>query len=91
MINKPLEMRRILSRNLREQRKKLEYSQEKLAEISGLSVQTINNIEGGRKWLSDKTLTKLFLALDVDCHQILTPEFIAQKKLSEALLNNCLD
>jgi len=80
MDNKPLEIRRILSKNLKEQRKKLGYSQERFAEISGLSIQTINDIEGGRKWISDKTITKLSAALHIDCYQLLIPDFASQNK-----------
>jgi len=75
-----LEIRRILSKNLKEQRKKQGFSQEKLAEISGLSVQTINDIEGGRKWVSDKTITKLSLALEIECYQLLVPDITDQNK-----------
>ena len=34
-------------------------TQEKLAEETGLSAQTINDIEGCRTWVSDKSLVKL--------------------------------
>ena len=80
MDSKLLEIRMILSRNLKEQRKKLGYSQEKFAEISGLSVQTINDIEGGRKWVSDKTITKLSAALHIECYQLLIPDFASQNQ-----------
>ena len=80
MTKKILEIRRILSKNLKEQRVKLGYSQERLAEVTGLSIQTINDIEGGRKWLSDKTITKLSAALHVECYQLLIPEFASQNK-----------
>jgi len=78
MSNKLPEIRRILSRNLKEQRKMSGYSQEKMAEISGLSIQTINDIEGGRKWISDKTITKLAAALNIECYQLLLPDFSAK-------------
>ena len=80
MDSKPLEIRQILSKNLKEQRKKLGYSQERFAEISGLSVQTINDIEGGRKWVSDKTITKLSAALHIECYQLLRPDFASHNK-----------
>jgi len=80
MTYKIIEIRRVLSKNLKEQRKKQGYSQEKLAEISGLSVQTVNDIEGGRKWVSDKTITKLSAALDLECFQLLIPDIIPNKK-----------
>ena len=40
-------------------RKRLSLTQEKLAEKSGLSAQTINDIEGCRTWVSDKSLVKI--------------------------------
>lgn len=80
MATKLPEIRGILSRNLKEQRKKIGYSQEKLAEVSGLSVQTINDIEGGRKWVSDKTITKLSTTLNIECYQLLMPDYVIQNK-----------
>ena len=90
MTKKPLEIRGILAKNLKEQRKKLGFSQEKFAEISGLSVQTINDIEGGRKWLSDKTITKLSNALHIECYQLLIPEFRSQNKKDTNLTKHIL-
>ena len=80
MINKPLEIRTILAKNLKERRKKSGLSQEKFAEISGLSIQTINDIEGGRKWVSDKTITKLSSALNIECYQLLLPKLANRHK-----------
>jgi transcriptional regulator with XRE-family HTH domain len=80
MTNSPLEIRSILAKNLKEQRKKMGLSQEKFAEISGLSIQTINDIEGGRKWVSDKTMTKLSTTLNLECYQLLLPKLAIQRK-----------
>jgi len=80
MINNPPEIRSILAKNLKEQRNKLGLSQEKFAEISGLSIQTINDIEGCRKWVSDKTMTKLSLALNLECYQLLLPKLTIKRK-----------
>jgi len=74
------EIRSILAKNLKEQRKKMGLSQERFAEISGLSIQTINDIEGGRKWVSDKTMTKLSTALNLECYQLLLPKLETQPK-----------
>jgi len=80
MINNLPEIRSILAKNLKEQRNKLGLSQEKFAEISGLSIQTINDIEGCRKWVSDKTITKLSLALNLECYQLLLPKLTIKRK-----------
>jgi len=80
MTNRPPEIRSILANNLKEQRNKMGLSQEKFAEISGLSIQTINDIEGCRKWISDKTITKLSKALNLDCYQLLMPKLTIKRK-----------
>jgi transcriptional regulator with XRE-family HTH domain len=80
MPDEPPEIRSILAKNLKEQRKKMGLSQERFAEISGLSIQTINDIEGCRKWVSDKTITKLSTALNLECYQLLLPRLEIQRK-----------
>ncbi|MDR0554270.1 MAG: helix-turn-helix transcriptional regulator [Treponema sp.] len=66
-------IRRTLAGNIRKYRKNLGYSQEKLAEKAGLSAQTLNDIEGCRRWVSAMTMTKLAKALHVDEYQLLMP------------------
>jgi len=77
---KPLEIRENLAKNLKERRKKLGISQEKLAEMTNLSVQTIHDIEGCRKWVSDKTITSISIALDIEAYQLLIPNYCSQEK-----------
>jgi len=67
----PEKLREILSNNIKKERKKLGLTQEKLAEIAGLSSQTINDIEGCRMWVSDKTMTKLANVLHIEAYQLL--------------------
>jgi transcriptional regulator with XRE-family HTH domain len=64
----------VFARNVKNYRTILQYSQEKLAEKTGLSVQTIKDIEGCRRWVSDNTLTKLAKALKIAEFQLLLPE-----------------
>jgi transcriptional regulator with XRE-family HTH domain len=73
MKEKEPELRRILAANLKEQRKLLGLSQEKLAEMAGLSWQTINSIECHRTWVSDKTLESLADSLGIETFQLLLP------------------
>ena len=58
-----LDLRRILSKNIKDKRKLFALTQENLAEKTGLSAQTINDIEGCRTWVSDNTLVKIADAL----------------------------
>jgi transcriptional regulator with XRE-family HTH domain len=67
-------LREILSCNIKRERKKLGLTQEKLAEYADLSCQTVNDIEGCRMWVSDKTMSKLAGALHVEAYQLLVSE-----------------
>ena len=67
-------IRRILARNIKKYRKNMGYSQERLAEKAHLSAQTLNDIEGCRRWVSAATLTKLAKVLHVDEYELLKPE-----------------
>ena len=69
-------IRMVFARNVKEYRIALHYSQEKLAEKTGLSVQTIKDIEACRRWISDNSLTKLSKALKIAEFQLLLPEKI---------------
>jgi transcriptional regulator with XRE-family HTH domain len=77
------ELRKTLSFNIKKQRKILGLTQEKLAEAAGLSSQTINDIEGCRMWVSDKTIVKLAKVLYVDIHQLFTPIMVIRKSGKE--------
>jgi transcriptional regulator with XRE-family HTH domain len=67
-------IRKVLAGNIKKYRKNLGYSQEKLAEKANLSAQTLNDIEGCRRWVSSVTMTKLAKALRVAEYQLFMPE-----------------
>jgi transcriptional regulator with XRE-family HTH domain len=66
-------LRQILAANIKKQRGLLGISQEKLAEMAGLSWQTVNSIECQRSWVSDNTLEVLARVLNVETFQLLMP------------------
>jgi len=68
-----MEVKELFALNIKILRKKCGFSQEKLAESSGLSTQSISDIEGCRTWVSDKTLGNLAQALGVDIFQLFMP------------------
>ena len=72
-------LRKALSANIKRHRLKLGFSQEKLAETVGLSDQTINDIEGCRTWVSDKTIVKIARAFNIEAYQLLFPQAEAEK------------
>jgi len=67
-------IRLVLAGNIKKYRKDLGYSQEKLAEKAGLSSQTLNDIEGCRRWVSSTTLSKLAKALHIAEYQLFLPK-----------------
>lgn len=73
MERKGVNLRQILAVNLKEQRKILGVSQEKLAEMTGLSWQTINSLECQRVWASDSTLETIAKAFNIETFQLLMP------------------
>jgi transcriptional regulator with XRE-family HTH domain len=66
-------LRAYLSANIKARREALSISQEKLAELAGVSVQMIKRIEGRRTWVSDKMLINLAEVLGVAAFQLLVP------------------
>ena len=75
------DLREILSQNIKTKRKIYSLTQEKLAEETGLSAQTINDIEGCRTWVSDKTLIKLSEVLHTTPAELLINTTIENKEM----------
>lgn len=75
-----LTLQKRLASNLKALRKG-KFTQETLAEATGLSSQMINNIEGCRRWPSEETLAKIADALDTDVQNLFIP---AQEESNQA-------
>jgi len=82
MNEKTEKIRLILAQNIKKRRESLGFSQEKLAESAGLSVQTINTIEGCRMWVSDKTITRIAQALNTEIFQLFVPYNAHKRELN---------
>ena len=74
MEDKSLNLRKILALNIKKQREKLGITQENLAEKADISAAMMNDIEGCRTWISDKTLKNLSSALNIDTYRLFVPE-----------------
>jgi len=74
MEEKSQNLRKILAGNIKKQREKLGFTQENLAEKSDISAAMMNDIEGCRTWISDKTLKNLSSALKIDTYRLFIPE-----------------
>ena len=73
-VRKLRDLRKILSENIRKSRVALHISQEKLAESADISMSHIRDIEYCKTWVSDKTLSQIAQALNVEAYELLIPE-----------------
>ena len=78
MTKKPLNLRKTLSRNIKNHRELLGLTQEKLAEKAKISSNMVRDIEGCRTWVSDSTLSNIATALDTDTYRLFMPENISE-------------
>jgi len=72
-VKKLPDLRKILSENIRKNRTALHISQEKLAESAGISMPYMRDIEYCKTWVSDKTLSQIAQALNIEAYELLLP------------------
>jgi len=72
-VKKSQDLRSILSENIRKNRTALHISQAKLAESADISVSHILDIEYCKTWVSEKTLSQIAHALNVEAYELLIP------------------
>jgi transcriptional regulator with XRE-family HTH domain len=86
MSDKARDLRKTLSANIKKQREFLGITQEKLAEKAGMSANMVNDIEGCRSWISDKTLVKLASALKVETYRLFIPLTLSDSDIDKTAL-----
>ena len=86
MKKKSIDLRNILSINIKKHRELLGFTQEKLAEKTGISANMVRDIEGCRTWVSDKTLISIAVALKTDIYRLLMPETIQEEENYQTVL-----
>jgi len=91
MKEKTEKIRQILAQNVKKRRESLGLTQENLAEMTDLSVQTINTLEGCRMWISDKSITRIAKALDLEIYQLFMPNQIKVNDLEQEQITILLD
>jgi transcriptional regulator with XRE-family HTH domain len=79
-VVKTRDLRKILSENIRKNRAALHISQEKLAESADISMPHIQDIEYCKTWVSEKTLSKIAKALNLEAYELLIPENAEKKE-----------
>ena len=93
---KSSEIQNRLAENLKRIRKEKQLTQFELAEKAGISDETVKNIELCKTWTSEKTLSQLTDALNIDIHTLFLPvssSFDKQtstdiKQIKQAIVDN---
>jgi transcriptional regulator with XRE-family HTH domain len=80
-VKKESSIRDIFSKKLRENRRKIGYTQEKLAEIVGISTHYLAMLETGRNFPTSDTLERLAAALEIPVYEL----FIVDQSPKEEL------
>jgi len=86
MADKTVTLRKTLSANIKKHREQLNLTQEKLAEEAGLSANMMNDIEGCRTWISDKTLVNLAAALKVETYRLFLPQSLTAADIEKTAI-----
>ena len=85
MIDDAGNIRKILSKNIKRHRKALGITQEKLAELAEISANMMNDIEGCRTWVSEKTLTKIATALQTEIYKLFLPVCLSKEEIEKSI------
>jgi transcriptional regulator with XRE-family HTH domain len=80
-----LELRRILSANIKRYRGLREWTQVKLAEKLDISTNFLADIETCKSWVSSLTLIKLANVLEIEVYELFKPEKTAQEEVKEIM------
>ena len=88
MGDKTETLRKTLSVNIKKHREQIGITQEKLAEAAGISANMINDIEGCRTWISDKTLISLAEALKIETYRLFIPLSISDNSVAKTVIKD---
>jgi transcriptional regulator with XRE-family HTH domain len=89
-MEKTANLREILGKNLRENRRKCGFSQEKLAEMAGISTQYLAMIEISRKFPTAEVLERLAGAMGIKVYELFLIEHSPREEL-ELLRKDIID
>lgn len=81
-------IKNLLGKRIKEIRKKRNLTQEKLAELAGIEIPSLSNIENGKNYPNNETLEKLSEALQVRPYELyMFDYYLPPQKLIEEMLN----
>lgn len=84
------ELQKIFSSNLKKARNRENLSQLKLAEKANLSLGYICDLEGGRRWGTPETFSRLATALQINPYELLLPQNSSNENNNFDEISECL-
>ena len=88
MSDKAQTLRKTISHNIKKYRELHGMTQENLAEKAGLSAHMVNDIEGCRTWISDKTLVNICAALQIDSYRLFLPQKLTDTDIAKTVISD---
>jgi transcriptional regulator with XRE-family HTH domain len=76
-------IREVLAKNIKDYRRKDGFSQDKLAELAGISSQYLATVETCRKFPTPEVLDRLAEALGIETHELFTVASTPQNELEK--------
>jgi len=76
-------IREVLASNIKEYRRKYGFSQDKLAELAGISSQYLATVETCRKFPTPEMLDRIAEALNIETHELFSFTSTPQKELEK--------
>jgi len=82
-MEKTASLKEIFAKNLRENRRKLGFSQEKLAEKTGISTQYLAMMEIARKFPTSTVLERIAISLNINVYELFLIEHSPRDELEQ--------
>jgi len=76
-------IREVLANNIKKYRRKYGFSQDKLAELAGISSQYLATVETCRKFPTPEVLDRLAAALEIETNELFTSDPSPQNELEK--------
>lgn len=76
-----MNIKTLLGKRIKEIRLKHRYTQEKLAELTGIEIPSISNIENGKNYPNNETLEKIASALNVRPFELFIFEYFEDESV----------
>ena len=79
------DLKKILMQQVRNRRESKKWTQKELALKTGVTKNTISDIEAGQNFASEKTLVSLALAFETQVYELLKPDDVDPDKAADIL------